>query len=110
MTADINRSVAEKALCWCEGRRNRSRRAKPWAGRTSGESAEFAIKGRFYTQTLRCPDTRDGSWRCCHPERNYHPEPSCHLNRTVILSGVGSSRSELPTQSKDPYCAHSARD
>jgi len=32
------------------------------------------------------------------------------LSGIVILSGVGSSRSELPTQSKDPYCAHSAAD
>jgi hypothetical protein len=82
MTADINSNVAEKALCWCEGRRNRSRRAKPWAGRPSGESAEFAIKGRFYTQTLHCPDTRNGSWRC--------DEQSGYRSGTLILSGTVS--------------------
>src|ERR1700690_4677319 len=61
MTAVISSNVAEKALCWCEGRKRRIRRAKPRTGRISGESAEFAIKGRFYTQTFRSPDTPDGS-------------------------------------------------
>src|ERR1700690_3223096 len=63
MTAVISSSVAEKALCWCEGRSRRNRRANPRAGSASGESAEFAIKGRFYTQTLASPDTPDGSLR-----------------------------------------------
>src|SRR6185295_1748180 len=62
MTAVISSSVAEKALCWCEGRKRRRIRAKPRTGRASGESAEFAIKGRFYTQTFRSPDTPYGSY------------------------------------------------
>src|SRR6266478_2842166 len=61
MTAVISNRVAEKALCWWEGRNCRSSRVKPWAGRPSGESAEFAIQGRFYTQTLRSPHAPDGS-------------------------------------------------
>ena len=79
MTAVISRRVAEKALCWWEGRSQRSRRANPATGRASGESAEFAIftiKGRFYTQTFRAPDTPNGS---CVGEH------SCATPLTLIL-------------------------
>src|ERR1700730_6833911 len=69
MTAVMSSSVAEKALCWCEGRNKRSRRAKPRHGCASGESAEFAIKGRFYTQTFGSPDTPNGSCGADTPVR-----------------------------------------
>jgi len=73
MTAVMSSKVAENALCWWEGRSQRSRRANPATGRDSAESAEFAIftiKGRFYTQSFRCPDTPNGSRDACHPERS----------------------------------------
>src|ERR1019366_9377269 len=54
MTAEIIRSVAEKAVCWCDGRRIRSRRAQKlgpawlalWA-------AGGGIRLRFYTDVLQ---------------------------------------------------------
>src|ERR1019366_6995512 len=59
MTAEIIRSVAEKAVCWCDGRRIRGRRAQKlgpdglalWA-------AGGGIRLRFYTLKPRLPAAR----------------------------------------------------
>jgi hypothetical protein len=56
MTAEIIKSVAEKAVCWCDGRRIRSSRAQKlgpawlalWA-------AGGGIRLRFYTLKPRLP-------------------------------------------------------
>src|ERR1700749_2318149 len=48
-------------------------RAKPRVGCASGEFTEFAvfaIKGRFYTQTFRSPDTPDGSCSLSYSHRD----------------------------------------
>src|SRR6185369_13897356 len=50
MTAVMSSRVAENAVCWCEGRKRRTTRAKPRTWGASEGSGEFAIKGRFYTQ------------------------------------------------------------
>src|ERR1019366_7652936 len=63
MTAEIIRSVAEKAVCWCDGRRIRSSRAQKlgpaglalWA-------AGGGIRLRFYTLKPRLPAAR--RWNC----------------------------------------------
>src|ERR1035438_2773383 len=64
MTAEINRSVAEKAVCWCDGRRIRSSRAQKlgpdglalWA-------AGGGIRLRFYTLKPRLPAARRCDFR-----------------------------------------------
>jgi hypothetical protein len=47
--------VAEKAVCWCDGRRIRSRRAQKLGAKELVLSAGGGIRLRFYTLKPRLP-------------------------------------------------------
>src|ERR1700727_3479321 len=57
MTVPISSSVAEKAECWCDGRRKRKKRVRPGLPGAGDVSTEFAIKPRFYTECVPGPVT-----------------------------------------------------
>jgi hypothetical protein len=77
MTAVITSSVAENAVCWCEGRNTRNPREKKLR-RTGADFSlagwsEFGTQGRFYTRTVRAPG--EGAWNGTIRQANFGNRP-----------------------------------
>src|SRR5580704_3246462 len=69
MTADISSSVAEKAVCWCEGRKNRRSLVMGRRFRCAGrEFPSKPTRGSYRRRGLSFESDNDGSFIDTAPE------------------------------------------